>query len=100
MAEVTSASTADYFLARHSQAIIFKHGNYGIGIRFKKAWPSGSGVKLCIGVKENLLACRATIQSLLMIVPILAGEGSLSALTSQYIIFLGGENFPPLVVCF
>src|SRR5208282_735922 len=64
----------------------------------EEAWPSGSRIKLCFRAKQQCATADAVVGSVVVFIPVLAGEGALGATGAGYLILLRSELLPPLGV--
>src|ERR1035437_9714701 len=61
-----------------------------------EARPSGSRSKLGFRTKKQSAAAHAVVRSVVVLVPVLAGEGALGAAGAGHLILLGSKLLPPL----
>src|ERR1019366_5066908 len=61
----------------------------------KEARPSGSRIKLGFRTKKQSAAADAVVRSVVVLVPVLAGEGALGAAGAGDLILLGSKLLPP-----
>src|SRR5215468_3864355 len=73
------ALTAKRLGSAHKEAIVFFSGNIFFRHRRPEARPTCSGIKLGIRAKQLIAAATATVDALLVIVPILTGKSRLRA---------------------
>src|SRR5215468_7276873 len=73
------ALTAKRLGSAHKEAIVLFSGNIFFRHRRPETRPTGSRIKLGIRAKQLIAAATATVDALLVIVPILTGKGRLRA---------------------
>src|SRR5450759_47672 len=61
-----------------------------------EARPSGSRIKLGFRTKKQIAAADAVVRPVVVLVPVLAGEGALGAAGAGHLILLGSKLLPPL----
>ena len=64
----------------------------------KEARPSGSRIKLCFRAKQQRATADAVVRSVVVFVPVLAGESALGAAGAGHLILLRSKLLPPLGV--
>src|SRR5262245_43641177 len=74
------ALAAEHLGSAHKEAIVFFSGNIFFRHWRPETRPAGSRIKLGIRAKQLIAAAAATVDALLVIVPILTGKGRLRAL--------------------
>ena len=96
MAQMSVAFTAKDLGSMHKQAIVFFSGDVFFRDGGPKTRPTGSGIKLGVRAKEFIAAAAATVDALLVIVPILTGKSGLRAFLPCYMKLLVRQLFLPL----
>jgi hypothetical protein len=87
--------TAD-FRALHAVTPVGFAVDVLFGCRFPEARPARAGIELGLGTKEGGAAADATEHSLLVQVPVLAGESALGPLLARHFILFRSEELLPL----
>lgn len=100
MSQVAVTDIAKYFDPDHAMAgvALFADAIWLDGLEI--AWPATTRVKLGVGGKQRGATADATINPILIVVPVATGEGALGAFHSGNGIFLRGQLGPPLGICF
>jgi hypothetical protein len=98
--EMRAALAARHFGSPHHETIVLLDLDALFGYGRPKTRPAGAGVELGIGREKLIATARAPIQSLFMMIPILAGERSLGALLPANVILLLRQLFLPFIVAF
>lgn len=100
MTQVAAASAANHFGTHHTVTVIGKFLEcFWIG-RSQKTGPSGTGIEFIVRQKQFLPIGRATVNPLLVVIPIGAGKGSLRAFLSHDAKLLFGEQLLPFLFGF
>src|SRR5688500_1066124 len=71
-----------------------------VGDRLKKARPAGAAFEFMFGGKQRCAAADATVLTGIVVVPVGAGELSLSAAFARDAVLLRSKDAPPFVVRF
>src|SRR5678815_1528925 len=100
MAQMRVALGAQHLGAPHEQAGVRFGANILRRNRPGKAWPSGAGIELRVGIEQWFAAAHAGIGSRLLTIVVFAGERPLRALLPGDSILLRGELLFPLLVAF
>src|SRR5262245_36559559 len=90
------ALTAKRLGSAHKEAIVFFSGNIFFRYRRPETRPAGSRIKLGIRAKQLTAAAAATVNALLVIVPILTGKGRLRAFLPRDMKLFVRQLFLPL----
>ena len=69
-----------------------------LGDRLPETGPAGAGVELLVGAEQFIAAGRAQIFTLLVVVPVGAGEGPLGPGLPEHLVVLGGQSSAPFLV--
>jgi hypothetical protein len=97
MAEVTAALSAGDFDSTHSVGVVFVLFDFGFIDSFVEARPSASGVEFGVAIEEFFVTAGAPVDSLFVVIPIFACEGSFRAFFSKDGELHGGEDPSPFV---
>src|SRR5262245_55316833 len=98
MAEMAAAGGAVDLRAGHEERAIRLRGD-GRGIRrVGEARPAGARVELGARIEELRAAPGTAVHAFAVLVPILAGEGSLGALLAEDVVLLGGQSLSPSLI--
>ena len=62
-----------------------------------KAWPSGAGFKLGVGLEQRRATADAVVHSGLFVIPVLAGKGRLGAALPRNVELLRRELLTPFL---
>src|SRR5262245_51702098 len=90
------ALTAKRLGSAHKEAIVFFSGNIFFRHRRPETRPAGSRIKLGIRAKQLVAAATATVDALLMVIPILPRERGLRAFLSRDMKLFVRQLFFPL----
>src|SRR3569833_2870736 len=93
-----AAPAAQPFDALHSQAVVFAHLDFFRIGRFPEAGPAAAGVELRVRGEQLRAAAGAAVGAVLVMVPVLAGEGAFGSRLPQHAELLGRQRLPPLLV--
>src|ERR1051325_11188084 len=97
---MSAALAARHFGSPHHETNVLLGLDIVFGNRLPKTRPAGARVELGIGREKLIATAGAPIHSLFMVIPILAGEGSLRALLPADAIMLVCQLFLPLIIVF
>src|SRR6185503_8028926 len=67
-------------------------------LRLREARPARAGVELHARVEELVAAAGAAVHAVVVLVPVLTGEGALGAALAEHLVLLGSELLAPLLV--
>src|SRR5215510_2600698 len=96
VAQMRVALTAKRLGSAHKEAIVFFSGNIFLRHWRPETRPAGSRIKLGIRAKQLIAATAATVDALLVIIPILPGERGLCAFLSRDVKLFVRQLFLPL----
>lgn len=91
--KVCTACFACHFGSRHAHAGIIAELDMFHIDRIGEAWPSGSGIKLCVGGEQLCAAYRTRIHPLRMLVPVFSREWRFSPLFACNMVQIRIEMF-------
>src|SRR5258708_1619472 len=97
VAEVRVAFPAQHFHALHPEAPVRMLPDVLLRDRRPEAGPAGAGFELLTRTEQGRATTHAAVQTLLVIFPVAAGEGTLGSGVSRHGEFLRREHLPPLV---
>jgi len=98
VAKVRIALGTLYFRTRHAKTSVHRGFNIFLRDRRPEARPTGTGLKLRIGREQGVSAAHATIQAMLVIVPVLPGKGPLRSSMPGDLELLRRQLFFPLTI--
>src|SRR5215469_7462108 len=96
MAQVSIATAAGHGSAHHAEARVAQLFYVLLRDRLPEARPAGTGLELGIGVEQRRITADAAIQTGLVVVPVLAGEGHLGAVMTGDLESVGRKLLAPL----
>jgi hypothetical protein len=86
------------FRAQHAMTGIIDFGDGG-GVQWCiETWPAATGIKFCAGSEQGLAATTTAVNSGIVTIPVLAGEGSFRALLAGDLKLQFGKFRSPFVV--
>lgn len=97
MAQVSAARSASDLRPRHAILVIIVTSD-GSGDRVEERRPSTSTVELCRALVQRGTAPGARVDTLLLVLVVLASAGGLGALLAEDAELLSREDGPPLAV--
>jgi hypothetical protein len=100
MTQMRVAPGALHFRPPHAVAGVGLHLDVFILRRIPEARPAGAGLKLLLRMKKVSAATNAAEHSVLMDVPILAGESALGAAVPRHLVLLRREDRLPFRIRF
>src|SRR5712671_6490838 len=83
MAQVRVALGAEDLGTAHEHAVVVFGGDVFLRGRGREAGPAGAGIELFVAAEERGTAADAAVDALLVVVPVLPGEGALGALLAR-----------------
>ena len=98
VAQVRIASLAEHLVPLHAVAAVAFGEDILFGDRRPEAGSAGARFKLRIGFEQVVVATDTPIDSLLVIVPILAGEGPLGSFSPRDLVLLASQLLLPFGV--
>lgn len=96
MAEMRAALLAAYFHAFHAVAVVGARNDVFGQVGLPVARPSGQGIKFCGRIEQCIAAAYATIDALIVAVPICSGESRFGPALAAYPVLLPGKFLFPL----
>lgn len=98
MPQVSIAAAAVHGRAAHSERLILHQLNILFGQRLPETRPACTGFKLCLGAEQRSAAADATVNPVLVHVPVLARERAFGAFMARHLELLGGKLAAPFVI--
>ena len=90
-----AAAAVDLGSAHEERAVLLGLDRLAVGW-LEEARPPGARVELGVGAEQLLAAAGAAIHTLVLGVPVGAGEGPLGPLLAQHVVLLGRQLRPPV----
>src|ERR1043165_2094264 len=92
------ATSAFHRRAPHSKRGVVDLLHVLFGNWLIEAGPARTRLKLCVGVEQRRAAANAAIDTLLMVVPVFAGESPLRAFFARHVVSPRRKLLPPFVL--
>src|SRR5262245_7032592 len=84
--------------APHKQAAVLMGAHRLFRRRLVEAGPTGARVELGAGVEQRLAATDAFVHAIVVVVPVLAGEGAFGAVLAGHAVLLRRQLLAPLLI--